>query len=51
MEEGIKVPTLYIDRIGERAHLDRLNRVRRERDLAATKRFLDNLRHVAEANS
>ena len=32
MDEDIKVPTLYIDRVGERAHLDRLNRVRRERD-------------------
>jgi len=47
MEEDIKVPTLHIDRVGERAHLDRLNRVHRERDQAATKRFLDNLRHVA----
>jgi methylmalonyl-CoA mutase N-terminal domain/subunit len=48
MEEDIKVPTLYIDRVGERAHLERLNRIRRERDNAAVKRALDNLRRVAE---
>jgi methylmalonyl-CoA mutase N-terminal domain/subunit len=51
MEEDIKVPTLYIDRVDERAHLDRLNRVHRERGQAATKRSFDNLRYVAEANS
>ncbi len=44
MEEDIKVPTLYIDRVDERAHLDR---VYRERDQVAMKGFLDNLRHVA----
>jgi methylmalonyl-CoA mutase N-terminal domain/subunit len=48
IDEEIKVPTLYIDRVGERAHLDRLNRVRRERDQAAVKQALDNLRRVAE---
>src|SRR5205809_1360195 len=48
MEENISVPTLYIDRVGERAHLERLNRVRRERDNAAVKRSLENLRRVAE---
>ncbi len=48
MDENIKVPTLYIDRVGERAHLDRLNRVRRERDSAAVKRSLDNLRRVTD---
>ena len=48
MEEDIKVPTLYIDRVGERAHLDRLNRIRRERDNEAVKRALENLRRVAE---
>ena len=49
MEEEIKVPTLYIDRVGERAHLDRLNRVRRERDNAAVKRALENLRRVTDS--
>ena len=48
MEEEIKVPTLYIDREGERVHLERLNRIRRERDNAAAKRALENLRRVAE---
>ncbi|TMD67197.1 MAG: methylmalonyl-CoA mutase [Chloroflexi bacterium] len=48
MEEDIRVPTLYIDRVGERAHLERLNRVRRERDNEAVKRSLENLRRVAE---
>jgi len=48
MEEQIKVPTLYIDQVGEQAHLERLNRVRRERDQAAVKRTLENLRCVAE---
>ncbi|TMC15909.1 MAG: methylmalonyl-CoA mutase [Chloroflexi bacterium] len=48
MEEHISVPTLYIDRVGERAHLERLNRVRRERDNAAVERSLENLRRVAQ---
>src|SRR2546428_901375 len=48
VEEDIKVPTLYIDRVGELAHLERLNHVRRERDQVTMKRALDNLRHVAE---
>jgi methylmalonyl-CoA mutase N-terminal domain/subunit len=48
VEEKIKVPTLYIDRVGEQAHLERLNRVRRERDNMAVKRSLENLRRIAE---
>jgi methylmalonyl-CoA mutase N-terminal domain/subunit len=48
MEQEIRVPTLYIDREGERAHLERLNRARRERDNAAVKGALENLRRVAE---
>ena len=48
IEEDISVPTLYIDRVGERAHLERLNRVRRERDNAAVERSLENLRRVAQ---
>src|SRR5260370_21556929 len=47
-EEDIKVPTLYIDRVGERAHLERLDRVRRQRDNAAVKRALESLRRAAE---
>lgn len=48
VEEKIKVPTLYVDYEGERSQLARLNRVCKERDQAAVKRALDNLRHVAE---
>src|SRR6266487_2993321 len=48
IEEDISVPTLYIDRVGERAHLERLNRVRHERDNAAVERSLENLRRVAQ---
>jgi methylmalonyl-CoA mutase, N-terminal domain len=48
MGEQIKVPTLYVDYEGQRAHLERLNRVRRERDQAAVKRALENLHRVAE---
>ena len=48
MDEQIRVPTLYIDQVGERAHLARLNRVRKERDQAAVKRGLEKLRRAAE---
>src|SRR5215467_10126298 len=48
MDEQIRVPTLYIDQVGERAHLVRLNRVRQERDQAAAKGALENLRRAAE---
>lgn len=50
IDEPVKVPTLYIDRVGEQAHLARLERVRRERDQLATRRALDNLRRVAEGS-
>src|SRR2546425_2936836 len=50
MEEDIRVPTLYIDQVGERMHLERLNRVRQERDNAAVKQALENLRRVAEGS-
>ncbi|HEY3993660.1 MAG TPA: methylmalonyl-CoA mutase family protein [Ktedonobacteraceae bacterium] len=49
-DEQVKVPTLYIDRVGEQAHLARLERVRRERDQAEARRALDNLRRVAEGS-
>ncbi len=38
VEEEIKIPTLYVDYEGEKAHLERLNRVRRERDQTAVQR-------------
>ncbi len=47
-DEQIRVPTLYIDQVGEQAHLARLNRVRKERDQAAVKRGLEKLRRAAE---
>jgi len=50
VDENIKVPTLYIDRVGERAHLERLSRVRRERDNAAVRRALDTLRRVTDSS-
>jgi methylmalonyl-CoA mutase N-terminal domain/subunit len=48
VEEEIKVPTLYVDYEGEKHHLERLRRVRRERNAAATQRALDNLRRICE---
>ncbi|MBO0778913.1 MAG: methylmalonyl-CoA mutase family protein [Ktedonobacteraceae bacterium] len=48
MDEEVKVPTLYVDYEGQKAHLERLNRVRRERDQAAAKRALEQLRRVSE---
>jgi methylmalonyl-CoA mutase, N-terminal domain len=48
VEEDIKVPTLYVDYEAEKVHLARLNRVRKERDQAAVKRALENLRRVCE---
>ena len=37
MGDEIKVPTLYVDPAKEKIHLDRLNRVRRERDQSRAK--------------
>jgi methylmalonyl-CoA mutase, N-terminal domain len=48
--EAVKVPTLYVDYEGERAHVARLQRVRRERDAAEVRRALDQLRRVCEGN-
>ncbi len=50
MEEDIRVPTLYIDRVAEKAHLERLNRVRKDRDRVVVQKALDDLRRVAEGN-
>ncbi len=46
--EDIKVPTLYVDREGERAQIERLQRVRSERSASEVKRSLDNLRHACD---
>ncbi len=47
-EEDIKVPTLYVDREGERAQIERLQRVRRERNASEVQRTLDNLRRACD---
>ncbi len=48
MNEEISVPTLYIDQVGERAQVERLQRVRRERDAHAVQHALEHLRRCAE---
>ncbi len=50
VDEEIKVPTLYVDYEGQRKHLERLDRVRRERDNAATQRALEALRRACEGS-
>ena len=47
-DENIKVPTLYVDREGERAQIERLQRVRSERNSSEVKRALDTLRRVCD---
>lgn len=48
LQEAIKVPTLYVDAEGERAHLARLQHVRHQRNPAEVKRTLEHLRRVCE---
>jgi methylmalonyl-CoA mutase, N-terminal domain len=48
IEEEIKVLTLYVDYEGQRAHIERLNRIRRERDQIQVRRALDHLCEVCE---
>jgi methylmalonyl-CoA mutase N-terminal domain/subunit len=50
LNEHVKVPTLYVDYEGEKAHLKRLNHIRHERNGAAVKRTLEQLRRVAEGS-
>jgi methylmalonyl-CoA mutase N-terminal domain/subunit len=47
LDEEVKIPLLSLDRVGEQAHLERLERVRRTRDQSAVQRALDRLRLVA----
>ncbi len=47
-DEDIKVPTLYVDREGERAQIERLQRVRSERNASEVKRTLENLRRACD---
>jgi methylmalonyl-CoA mutase, N-terminal domain len=48
VNETVKVPTLYVDYVGEQAHVARLQKVRRERSSADVKRALDQLRRACE---
>ncbi|HLG65654.1 MAG TPA: methylmalonyl-CoA mutase family protein [Ktedonosporobacter sp.] len=50
LEEPLKVPTLYVDYAGQQAHLERLHRVRRERNQSEVRRALDHLRQVCEGS-
>ncbi len=49
MKEHVKVPTLYVDYVGQEKHLARLERVRRERDQSQVRRALDDLQRVCES--
>jgi methylmalonyl-CoA mutase N-terminal domain/subunit len=48
MDEELKIPTLYVDPAKERIHLERLNRVRRERNQEQVKTTLEALRRAAQ---
>ena len=48
--QSAAIPTLKIDGDGERRHLERLNRVRRERDSQAVSEKLNLLREAAHSN-
>jgi len=48
VNEKVRVPTLYIDYEGQKVHLERLQRIRRERNQMEVRRTLDNLRRVCD---
>ncbi len=48
VDETLAIPILETDTEGERRHLERLNQVRRQRDLADVERRLTELRRAAE---
>ena len=48
MDEPLAIPLLEMDKEGARRHIERLNRVRRERDNAACERALAKLRQAAQ---
>ncbi len=50
MDEPLTIPLLRMDPEGERKHVERLNRVRRERDNAEVQRRLAELRRVARGD-
>ena len=47
--EELKVPTLYIDYEGQQVHLERLQRIRKERNQLQVQRTLDNLRRCCDS--
>ncbi|MFN3374833.1 MAG: methylmalonyl-CoA mutase family protein, partial [Chloroflexus sp.] len=49
-DEPLEIPILQMDPEGEKRHLERLNRVRRERDQALVARRLAELRAAAQGN-
>lgn len=49
-DEKINIPLLKIDAEGERHHLERLNRIRSERDNQKVSEALAQLRHAANGN-
>ncbi len=51
IDEPLAIPLLRMDPEGERKHLERLNRVRRERDNAEVQRRLAELRQAAVGNA
>jgi methylmalonyl-CoA mutase N-terminal domain/subunit len=48
MDESLAIPILEMDEEGERRHLERLNRVRRERSSSDVSRTLEELRRAAQ---
>ncbi len=48
LNEQVKVPTLYVDYEGQKAHIERLQRVRRDRNQQETHKALDTLRRSCE---
>jgi len=50
VEEPLTIPILKVNKEGERRHLERLNRVRRERDNHEVKRALHELHRAAKGN-
>jgi methylmalonyl-CoA mutase N-terminal domain/subunit len=51
IEEPIQIPILRMDPKGERRHIERLNRVRQERDNVAVQRRLADLRRAGEGSA
>ncbi|MFP3871781.1 MAG: acyl-CoA mutase large subunit family protein [Candidatus Natronoplasma sp.] len=50
LDEDIEIPLLEMDEEGERRQIERLNKLKEERDSEKVKETLDNLREVAEGD-